>query len=489
MSDDLGPDPAVISDEEAIDRVRRLDPEIKKHVASSLLGEANSEALAGGPPTQAELAPSDHETDAAFDAVARNGSRPGCALGSDNGSGLPALPALTSQVADWPKLAPVALYGLPGEVVQTLKPHTEADPVAVLVSFLTLYGGAVGRGPHACADRREHPARLGVVIVGKTAKARKGVSYAQGRQILAVADPGFVAKRILGGFGSGESLVDAVSDGDRRLLVYEPEFARILNVARREGSTVSSIFRQMWDGDRLEARSHGKTSVADEAHVPVLGHITRDELRAKLTETEVADGFANRFLFVLARRSKRLPSGGNLDDSTVHDLGKKTQVRLEKARTVGILRRSPEAEERWAVLYDEMGDDDPGGLLGSVIARDEPQVLRLSVAYALTDASRVIELHHLEAAWALWCYCRASAAHIFGDALGDEVADKLLTGIRQAGEAGLDGTGQSGLFSRHITKRQLEIARESLERRELIITTTEETDGRPRLVSIAKKAN
>ena len=409
----------------------------------------------------------------------------------DNGSepepDLWSLKTLSAQRAEWPALDPAALYGLPGEVVRTIEPHTEADPVGVLVSFLALYGAAVGRGPHAYADGREHPARLSVIVVGETAKARKGVSYTRARQVLAVADPGFVAERILGGFGSGESLVDTVRNGeDRRLLVYEGEFARILNVCRREGSTLSSIVRQAWDGDRLEARVRGKgTSVADDAHVPVLGHITRDELRAKLTETEVADGFANRFLFVLARRSKRLPSGGSLDDRIVHELGRKARERLERVRTAGILHRSPDAEKRWAELYDAMGDDDPGGLLGSVIARNEPQVLRLSVAYALTDASRVIELAHLEAAWALWCYCRASAAHVFGDTLGDDVADKLLGGIRAAGEAGLDGRAQRDLFSRHVSKRQLEIARESLERRGLIEIREEATGGRPRVVCIA----
>lgn len=36
----------------------------------------------------------------------------------------------------WPTLSPAALHGLPGEVVATLDPHTEADPAAVLVSFL-----------------------------------------------------------------------------------------------------------------------------------------------------------------------------------------------------------------------------------------------------------------------------------------------------------------------------------------------------------------
>ena len=47
------------------------------------------------------------------------------------------------------------------------------------------------------------------------------------------------------------------------------------------------------------------------------------------------------------------------------------------------MRRSPEAEELWASWYMAL-DDDVSGMYGAVTARAEAQVLRLSVAYALT---------------------------------------------------------------------------------------------------------
>jgi hypothetical protein len=111
--------------------------------------------------------------------------------------------------------------------------------------------------------------------------------------------------------------------------------------------------------------------------------------------------------------------------------------------------------------------------------------LRLSVAYALLDGSEVIQLDHLQAALAVWRYCEQSAAHVFGDALGDEVADRLLEAVRAAGEEGLDGTEQRDLFSRHAGGKRLEMARALLESKGLIVTETEETRGRPRLVSRA----
>lgn len=284
-----------------------------------------------------------------------------------------------------------AFHGLAGEVLATLGPETEADPVALLATFLTAFRAAVGPGPHAVADGAPHPGRLFTVLVGDSSKARKGTSWQQIRRIFAVADRRFVEERVQGGFGSGEAMVDAVAaDVDSRLLVVEPEWARVLTVGRRDGGTLSPLLRQAWDGDRLAVRSRASgTVLADGAHLGLIGHVTADELRSRLTETEVANGFANRHLFLLVRRSKLLPSGGNLDDRVVHDLGARTREALHVARTIGILKRTPDAERLWDHLYRRMADDDPGGLLGALIARDAAQVLRLSVCYALADGDRV----------------------------------------------------------------------------------------------------
>jgi hypothetical protein len=162
---------------------------------------------------------------------------------------------------------------------------------------------------------------------------------------------------------------------------------------------------------------------------------------------------------------------------------------VTEARRVGTVRRSPEAEARWEDVYNRIADDDPGGLLGAALARADAQVLRLSVAYALTDASRTIELPHLEAAWALWSYCAVSARMLFGDRTGDDVEDRLLAAIREAGEAGLDSTGQFAAFSRNISARRLEVARASLEDKGLIYTEQIRTDGRPRVISWVYEQN
>ena len=133
-----------------------------------------------------------------------------------------------------------------------------------------------------------------------------------------------------------------------------------------------------------------------------------------------------------------------------------------------------------------MAENDPAGMVGHVTGRAEAQTLRLSVAYAILDGSPVIDVCHLDAAYAFWRYCEASAGYLFGETLGDEVADRLLAAVRAAGPDGLDGTQQRDLFSGHVSADRLEAARQLLGDARLAVTTTEPTAGRPRIRTVAK---
>jgi Protein of unknown function (DUF3987) len=397
-------------------------------------------------------------------------------------------------------LAAEAFRGLAGEFVRTIEPHSEADPAGLLVSFLVGFGAASGLGPHALADGAEHPARLFAVLVGETSKARKGTSWNQVRRLLLAADP-TLSDRIMNGFGSGESLIEAVGNSeensgsplellDSRLLVVDPEWSRILAVGSRDGATLSQILREAWDGQRLEVRTRTRRSlVADRSHLCLIGHITLEELRRTLTRTEMANGFANRHLFVSVSRSKLLPSGGNLDEASVSRLGSEVRERLQAAQSIGTLKRTPEAEELWATRYREMAEDEPGGLLGAIVGRDQAQVLRLSVTYALLNGSRWINTEDVESAWAVWRYCRASAESIFGNSFGDAVADRILQAVKEAGPRGLDRTYLRDLFGRHRSATEIDRAVALLEERGRIDVDREPTKGRSRAVLRPKRPN
>lgn len=392
-------------------------------------------------------------------------------------------------------LDPAAYYGLAGKIVRLLEPETEAHPVTLLSGFLTMFGNAINTRPHIPIGGDKHGARLNICNVGKTARARKGTGGSLIREVMSRAAPDW-SERIVGGFGSGESLVDAVRDateddpgpGDNRLMVREPEWGRVLSVVEREGSTLSMVAREAWDGTRLAVRSRKGTVTASAAHISVLADVTLEELRRSLSSTQAANGFANRYLFFLVHRSRKLPTGGELTDDHFEFCANLTSKALVEARNVGRMRRTDDAERVWASIYNAIPDDDEG-LFGAIVARAEAHVLRLSVTYALLDGSNEIDVAHLRAAAALWDYARASALTIFGESTGDPVADRLYQALAGAGDGGLDGEQQLALFSRHQSSRKVSEARELLESKGLAVSIKEQTGGRPKLRTfLAQKA-
>ena len=130
---------------------------------------------------------------------------------STNGKSSAAAPADYTP-EPWPLLDNATLYGLAGEVVTCLKPHTESDPAALLLQYLTSFGNAVGRGPHYQIESDRHFANLFVLLAGDTAKARKGTSAGRIRAILELADPTWALERMMGGMSSGEGVITAVRD-------------------------------------------------------------------------------------------------------------------------------------------------------------------------------------------------------------------------------------------------------------------------------------
>jgi hypothetical protein len=378
----------------------------------------------------------------------------------------------------WPVMHEAAFYGLAGEVVKTIEPHSEADPNGVLIQFLAAFGSAVGVSPHYLVEGDKHRAKLFVVTSGATSKGRKGTALGRIRQLMAVADPDWERDNIQSGLSSGEGVIfhvrDAVStdkDGvveevdrgvrDKRLMVVTEEFAGALSVMERAGNTLSPVLRDAWGTSKLQTLTKNSPTKATDSHIAIIGHVTDDELRAVLTRVEMANGFANRFLFARVRRSKLLPHGGHLDFTTLDELGARVAERLTQARTLGRVTMTDAASEAWEKNYPILSGDRPG-LLGAILGRAEAQVIRLALIYALLDDETQIDLPHLGAALAVWAFCEDSATQIWGDMLGDDVADSIMTALKGAGSTGLGRTEISNLFSRHVPSARITTVLETL---------------------------
>jgi len=372
-----------------------------------------------------------------------------------------------------------AYHGLAGEWVRMIEPHTEADPIALLVQFLVAAGNMIGRGPYYLAEADEHHLNLFAVLVGQTAKGRKGTSVGHVLRVMRAVDETWAAQRVQAGLSSGEGLIWAVRDpierrepirenkrivgyepvvvdegvSDKRLLILETEFASVLRVLGRDGNTLSAIVRQAWGGGDLRVMTKNSPATATGAHISIIGHITADELRRYLDSTEAGNGFGNRILWVCVRRSKYLPLGGQAHTLDFAPLVRRLREAVEYARSVGRITLDDAATAIWCAVYPDLSEGKPG-LLGAVTSRAEAQTARLATLYAVLDASPVIRAEHLRAALALWTYCEASARYIFGDAVGDPVADEILRALRAA-PGGLTRTEIRDLFGRNRSGREI----------------------------------
>jgi hypothetical protein len=180
-------------------------------------------------------------------------------------------------------------------------------------------------------------------------------------------------------------------------------------------------------------------------------------LRSVLTSTEVLNGYANRCLFILARRSKLLPFGGNLDEADVAGLGYRVRHSLVCARGIGRVGWTSAAADEWNGIYEELSKSMPG-LAGAATARGEAQCVRLAMLYALLDEVSLIDIPHLQAAVALWRYAEASARYIFGGVLGDPTADEILAALLMAKEGGMSRTEIHNLFARNASAGRINAA-------------------------------
>jgi hypothetical protein len=121
-----------------------------------------------------------------------------------------------------------------------------------------------------------------------------------------------------------------------------------------------------------------------------------------------------------------------------------------------------------------------------MIGRAEAQVTRLSALYSVLDRSALIRPEHQAAAVAVWEYCEASARYIFGEKLGDPVADEILGALRHTPD-GLTRTEIRNLFSRHKSKAEVGRALDVLVQQRLAsCRPMVDTGGRPRRAAFSR---
>jgi hypothetical protein len=239
-------------------------------------------------------------------------------------------------------------------------------------------------------------------------------------------------------------------------MVIEEEFSSVLKQTERDGNTLSEILRRMWDARRsIQSLTRNSPTKSTGAHVSIIGHITVEEVLKRLSETEMANGMANRFIWIAVRRERLISMPRPIPDELVNDLAFRVRHALQHARKTSTITFTDAARARWDAIYRELSASRPG-LIGSLSARSEAHTLRLALLYALLDEETQVDVPHLEAALALWDYSASSLLYIFGDRTGNDIADRILAALREGGDHSQEEI--SNLFKRNVPAARIQFA-------------------------------
>lgn len=344
-------------------------------------------------------------------------------------------------LSDYPQMSSMGFSGYMGRVAEAACKNSEADPVAVCSYFMARLGAMLGRKVFQHIGDVELHTRPYILIVGDTAKARKGTSEAfpnrlfnSAEEMLATSIPKL--KVHSGGLSSGEGVGYELRDAsdqldakgksidigvkDKRLFVVEAEFANVLTLCKRDGNTLSTTIRNLWDGKDISPLTKNSRWKASKPHCTIMAHVTGHEFLERISKNDMANGFLNRFIVVAVSRRKLVPNPKPTDRQVVESLAaelvKIIEFVIANADDENPLEISfsDEAMTMWCNSYHDISAVRPG-TEGRLLARTETYARMLAMIFAIMDRSLTINLVHLEAAFAWVDYWVNSIKVIFND--------------------------------------------------------------------------
>jgi hypothetical protein len=353
-----------------------------------------------------------------------------------------------------------AFHGPAGLVIEALLPFCEADAHALLLHTLVLFGSRVGRAAeHRIPGGKAIYVNEYAAIAGVSGDARKSTAADAVLTLWGAVEPDFEASAgHCQGLGSGEALIARVRDAsidadgrvdrgveDKRVMLHLDEFGLLFAAMSRDGSVLGDILKIAYGGSVLQSAIKNHSQRATGAHVCLAASTTVGQLHEALAGRKLrgrlSDGFANRILWVLAERSKRLPRLGRAEEQAAEAArGEAAGVLRQALEWVSenrpVLTWDREAGEAWDRWYNEL--EIPARLAG-ILGRAEVHVLKCAMLYSLLDRSPVLRLEHLQAGLEIWRFCRESATGIFEPLLE---AKLVGSGGRSSLSSGRSGVGR-----------------------------------------------
>jgi hypothetical protein len=344
-----------------------------------------------------------------------------------------------------------AFYGPIGKLVALIAPRVEPCRESILMQFLTAFANMIGRNPYIdLGDGGIQRLSIFLLIVGATAKSRKGPAWRIVKNVLKRIDSKWAIENTQTGLASGEALVECICDQDKkrkvegttdkRLLVMETEVSRLFTIMERGGSIMPDILRQAFDlNEELSNKSKTSPRKATEPHVGLLAHTTKEELCKTLKPIHHKNGFANRIMYIAVKRVREISRGKSVDWSKPEHLEivehfhqilakfRSIPISVDLGETGILFTFNEDAGKMYDAFYHKVFNND-----NTLLAREETFVARLSLLYAVADGETTIKVEHLKAAIAVWQYWTRTVEWIFGggDYIGGYYTRKLVFYLR-----------------------------------------------------------
>jgi hypothetical protein len=319
----------------------------------------------------------------------------------------------------------------------------------LLASCVTM-SALVGPQPSLRWRGRNRAALFGV-LVGDSNYGRKGQTLRLVERAFSQAEP-LLREITRSGVASDVKLIDLLVESKTltfgSMLIKQAELATVLTIAGREGTNMSAVLREIWDGDDVQTHSRKSGSViARDYHVAMIGATNPKDLVKHLTAEDLANGWANRFLWFWSEPPRPVEVPDMVDDTLSPSLAKHLSSCIEYGRSLGkhgslvpssyTMTLEEDAAARLSALNAAV-DKKPRHWVDILRQRMPHHAARLAMVSALFERRAVITLDDVGFGEAMTDYAVRSTRAVFGTRVSDPLAAMILTVLAQSPDGWLN---------------------------------------------------
>ncbi|MGR5412843.1 DUF3987 domain-containing protein [Vibrio astriarenae] len=391
--------------------------------------------------------------------------------------------ALTEQqVKVTPTLAPEGLYGPIGEASKIVCDGFEAHPEAVFLSLMTHLTCSIHADNVTLkVGSRKTPLRCNALLIGDTGSG-KGVAQDRAEYVMNMVKEcipedeqhshPLIARDHQGGLSTTEGIAYELRDttdedgdqtaNDKRLYLVDEEFVSTIIKCRVSGSTLSSTLRNLFSGKTISPLIKYNRVTCTSPRVCITGHITPKEFMKEIGESNLHNGFCNRFITILLMPMAPIPFPTEHDHQALTKVTKKIAEAIHWTNTEPkVLEMSECFKNEWKTKIYELACLAPkGSLEQALMSRSAQYTLILSTFFAVMDKEEKVREQHLNAALAWIDYWHQSIRYLFDTekevAINEQRearAELVLNSIKQVALENNSNSFKRSLLTRKIGKR------------------------------------